>query len=185
MHPLIPQHPHRAASAYLGSCACACLLFCAYAAHAASATAPPQPPGKWRVSPAAAGKESLSMSLKAEKEVKGWMKSAVPTLTIECGKKKAAVYVETWLPLEITQVDKQIVRVQFDGGKPIPQRWQEITNATIGASARDSTLLVKQLAGSQKFAVQFTPFNSPPVQAEFDVAGLAAYLPQLARLCWE
>lgn len=184
MHPPIPQRPHQTAPANPGSRVCAFLLFCAYAAHAASATAPPLSPGKWQVSPAA-GEESLSMSLKAEKEVKGWMKSAVPTLTIECGKKKAAVYVETWLPLEVTQVDKQIVRVQFDGGKPVPQRWQEVTNAAIGASARDSTLLVKQLAGSQKFVIQFTPFNSPPVQAEFDVAGLSAYLPQLARMCWE
>ncbi|MBI5658756.1 MAG: hypothetical protein HZC43_04220 [Nitrosomonadales bacterium] len=151
----------------------------------ANAAASSQSFGKWQISPAPSGEESLSLSLRAEKAVKGWMKSATPTLTIECRNKKAAVYVETWLPLEVTQVDKQIVRVQFDNGKPIPQRWQEITNAAMGASTRDSILLVKQLAKSQKFVFEFTPFNSPPVQAEFDVAGLAAYLPQLGRMCWE
>ncbi|TXT27007.1 MAG: hypothetical protein FD134_265 [Gallionellaceae bacterium] len=113
------------------------------------------------------------------------MKSAVPTLTVQCGKKKAAVYVETWLPLEVTQVDKQIVRIQLDNGRPIPQRWQEITNASMGASARDSMLLVRQFTQSKKFVLEFTPFNSPPVRAEFDVTGLEALMPQLTRTCWE
>jgi hypothetical protein len=161
------------------------LFLCACSIPAASAVTPPQPVGKWLASPASPGEESLSLSLKAEKEVKGWMKSAVPTLTVQCGKKKAAVYVETWLPLEITQVDKQIVRIQFDDGRPSPQRWQEITNAAMGASARDSMLLVRQFIQSKKFVLEFTPFNSPPVRAEFDITGLEALMPQLARTCWE
>lgn len=161
------------------------LLLCACSIPAAGAVTPAQPASKWQISPAPPGDDSLSLSLKAEKEVKGWMKSAVPTLTVQCGKKKAAVYVETWLPLEVTQVDKQIVRIQLDNGRPIPQRWQEITNASMGASARDSMLLVRQFTQSKKFVLEFTPFNSPPVRAEFDVTGLEALMPQLTRTCWE
>ncbi len=111
------------------------------------------------------------------------MKTSVPVLTIQCTKGKANVYVETGMALEVTVVDQQIVRLQLDGNKPFPQRWREITNATV--SARDATPLIKQLAQSQKLIFEFTPFGSAPAQAEFAVAGLSAYLPQLARTCWK
>jgi hypothetical protein len=110
------------------------------------------------------------------------MKTSVPILTIQCVKGKAALYVETGMALEVTVVDQQIVKLQLDGNKPFTQRWREVTNATV--SARDTTTLIKQLAQSQKFIFEFTPFGSAPAQAEFAVAGLSAYLPQLAKACW-
>ncbi len=158
------------------------LLFICIAPVAAETT--PQPPGKWQVSLApSASKESLTLSLKAEKAVKGWMKTSVPVLTIQCAKGKADVYVETGMALEVTVVDQQIVRLQLDDNKPFPQRWREVTNATV--SAREGTALIKQLAQSQRFIFEFTPFGSSPAQAEFTVGGLSAYLPQLAKVCWK
>ncbi|MBI5436818.1 MAG: hypothetical protein HY937_06915 [Nitrosomonadales bacterium] len=158
------------------------LLLCVCAAPVA-AEAAPQSSIKWQVSPApSAGEESLTLSLKAEKAVKGWMKTSVPVLTIQCVKGGAALYVETGMALEVTVVDQQIVQLRLDGSKPFTQRWREVTNATV--SARDATTLIKQLAQSQKFIFEFTPFGSAPAQAEFAVAGLSAYLPQLAKACW-
>lgn len=143
-----------------------------------------QQSGKWLVPPASSsGNESLTLVLKAEKEVKGWMKTYVPTLTIQCKQGKADVYIETGMALEVTTVDQQVVRVQFDGNKMITQRWREVTNATM--SVRDAPALIKQFAQSQKFIFEFTPFGSKPVQAEFAVAGLSAYLPKLAGACWK
>jgi len=127
----------------------------------------------------------MTLSLKAEKPVKGWMKTSVPTMTIQCGKGKAALYIETEMALEVTMIDQQVVRIQLDDNKPIPQRWREATNAMVSATARDATALIKQFTQSQKFIFEFTPFNVAPVQAEFAVAGLSAYLPQLAKACWE
>lgn len=158
------------------------LLLYICAAPVAAETAP-QSSSKWQVLPApSAGEESLTLSLRAEKAVKGWMKTSVPVLTIQCEKERAAVYVETGMALEVTVVDQQIVHLQFDGSKSFTQRWREVTNATV--SARDATTLIKQLAQSQKFIFEFTPFSSAPAQAEFAVAGLSAYLPQLAKACW-
>ena len=111
------------------------------------------------------------------------MKTSVPILTIQCVKGGAALYVETGMALEVTVVDQQIVLLQLDGSKPFTQRWREVTNATV--SARDATTLIKQLAQSQKFIFEFTPFSSAPAQAEFTVAGLSAYLPRLAKACWK
>lgn len=156
----------------------ASMLLCMGAADAAT-----QQAGKWVVAPVASGSGSLTLTLKAEKEVKGWMKTYVPVLTIQCGQGNAAVYVETGMPLEVTTVDQQIVHAQFDGNKPVTQRWREITNATM--SVRDAVGLIKQLAQSQKFVFEFTPFGSKPAQAEFAVAGLSAYMPQINGACWK
>lgn len=159
-----------------------CLLCICTAAFAANDTS--QQFGKWLVAPASSkGDESLTLSLKAEKEVEGWMKSYVPILTIQCNRGKADVYIETGLALEVTPVDQHTVRVQFDGNKLITQRWREVANATM--SVRDATALIKQLSQSRKFIFEFTPYGIAPVQTEFAVAGLSAYLPQLARACWK
>jgi len=158
------------------------LLLCACAAPV-GAEAAPLPPAKWQLAPASsAGGDSLTLSLKAEKAVDGWMKSAVPVLTIQCEKGKASLYVEAGMALEVTVVDKQLVRLQFDNDKSFPQSWREVTNSTV--SARDATPLIQHLARSQKFIFEFIPFTSPSVKAEFTVAGLSVYLPQLAKACW-
>ncbi len=110
------------------------------------------------------------------------MTTSVPLLTIHCEKGKSAIYVETGMALEVTMVDKQFVRLQFDNKKLFAQNWREVTNATV--SARDASTLIRQLVQSQKFIFEFTPFSSSPVQAEFTVVGLSAYLPQLTKACW-
>lgn len=159
------------------------LLYACIASIAAEAA--PQPSGKWQILPTPSTDEgAMALSLKAEKLVTGWMKTSVPVLTIECSKGKPAVYIETGMGLEVTMVDQQIVHLQLDDNKPITQRWREVTNATISASTRDSTALIRQLTQSQKFLFKFTPFNSAPAQAEFAVNGLSTYSPQLGRACW-
>ena len=160
----------------------ALMLFHIGTPSAAAETAPPSP-GKWQIAPSA-GEESLALSLKAEKPVKGWMKIFVPTLTIQCDKGKAALSIETGMGLEVTMVDQQIVHVQIDDNKPTTQRWREVTNTTVFATTRDATALIKQFTQSQKFLFEFTPFNSAPAQAEFAVTGLSAYSLQLNRTCW-
>jgi len=167
---------------WLAPCANTFLLLYASTAPIA-AEAAPQPAGKWQIA-SSAGEESLTLSLKAEKPITGWMKTSVPTLTIQCSKGKAALYIDTEVGLEVTMIDQQIVHIHFDDNKPITQRWREVTNAMVSATARDATALIKQFTQSQKFIFEFTPFNVAPVQAEFAVAGLSAYSPQLTRACW-
>ena len=178
-------HSHVAACEavmWLAPCVNAFLLLYACVAPIA-AEAAPQPVGKWQIAPST-GEESLTLSLNAENPVKGWMKTYVPTLTLQCDKGKAALYIEVGMGLEVTMVDQQIVHIQIDGNKPITQRWREVTNTTVYATTRDATALIKQFTQSQKFLFEFIPFNSAPAQAEFAVTGLSAYLPQINRTCW-
>ena len=133
------------------------------------------------VAPGPGAVSSVTLSLQAQHEVKGWQKAAVPALTIQCENGKAAFYVETGLPLEVTMVDKQIVRVRFDDDDFVRERWREVNNAVV--SPRDAVAMIEQLARSRKFILEFTPFSSPPAQAEFAVEGLSDFLPLLERAC--
>jgi len=154
------------------------LLLVAY--HPVDAASPPS--GGWHVvAPGPGAETSVTLSLQAQHEVKGWQKGAVPVLTLQCENGKAAVYVQTGLPLEVTMVDKQIVRVRLDDNDFVSQRWREVNNAVV--SPRDAAAMIGQLARSRKFVLEFTPFSSPPVQAEFAVEGLSDYLPLLEGAC--
>jgi hypothetical protein len=136
----------------------------------------------WRLefeaSPAPA---SLTLKLRARQDVRGWMSSGRPVLTIQCSGGKAAVYVEAAVALEVTQVDQQIVRVRFDDAGFLSEHWREVGNATI--SSRHPVRLIGQLLRSRGFSLEFTPFGGAPSQVDFAVQGLAEYLQRLAMAC--
>lgn len=155
------------------------LLAACYAVDAA----PPPSIGWQLVAPGLGAAQSVTLSLNALREVKGWQKTTVPALIIQCDPGKAAVYVETGLPLEVTMVDKQIVRVRFDNDDFVTQRWREVNNSSV--SPRDAVAMIAQLARSRRFVLEFIPFSSPPAQAEFVVKGLSDYLPRLEGKCFK
>lgn len=135
------------------------------------------------VAPGPGAEQNVTLSLNALSEVKGWQKTAVPVLTIQCDKGKAAVYVEIGLALEVTMVDKQIVRVRFDDNDFVTQRWREVNNSAV--SPRDATAMIAALARSRRFVLEFIPFSGPPAQVEFVVEGLSDYLPLMGDKCWK
>lgn len=124
---------------------------------------------------------SVRLTLRAQHEVKGWLSSGRPVLTIQCKSGTAASYVEAGVALEVTQVDQQVVRVRFDDLEFHPERWREVGNWTI--SSRHPDRLIEQLLRSQRFTLEFTPFGSAPVQADFAVQGLAQFSAPLATAC--
>jgi len=125
--------------------------------------------------------DALTLTLLAQQDVKGWLRSGRPVLTIQCSNGTAAAYVETGVALEVTQVDQQVVRVRFDDSDFRSERWREVGNWTI--APRRPTQLIAQLLRSQRFSLELTPFNSAPAQAVFAVQGLDQYSRPLATYC--
>ena len=123
----------------------------------------------------------LTLTLPAQQKVKGWLTSGRPLLTVRCDRGSLAVYVETGVALEVTQVDQQIVRVRFDDAEFRPERWREVGNWTV--SSRHPEQLLGQLLRARRFVLEFAPFSSEPVQADFAVQGLTQYAELLARSC--
>jgi len=123
----------------------------------------------------------LTLTLPAQQKVKGWLTTGRPILTIQCRGGSLAVYVETGVALEVTQVDQQIVRVRFDDSEFRSERWREVGNWTV--SSRHPDRLLGQLLQARRFVLEFAPFSSEPVQADFAVQGLTEYAGLLARSC--
>jgi len=124
---------------------------------------------------------SLTLTLRAQRDVKGWLAAGRPVLTIPCRSGQPGVYVATGVPLEVTQVDQQVVRLRFDDSEFRPERWHEVGNWTI--SSRHPARLIAELLRSRRLMLEFTPFGSDPAQADFAVDGLAAYTGPLALTC--
>jgi len=139
-------------------------------------------PSQWQLeSKDAPSSTALTLTLQAQSEVKGWMRSGRPLLTIQCSAGTAAAYVETGVALEVTQVDQQVVRVRIDDSEFHSERWREVGNWTI--SSRHANRLIEQLLRARSFTLEFAPFNSPPTHAVFAVRGLEQYAEPLATSC--
>jgi hypothetical protein len=136
----------------------------------------------WKLHPrqATAG-AAFTLTLAALHEARGWQSLALPVLTITCAPAKAVLYVEMGLPLEVTPVDQQIVRVRFDDAASEPQRWREVNNTAV--SPRDAAAVIGRLVASRRFVLEVNAFGAPPARAEFAPAGLGEYLPLLEGTC--
>jgi hypothetical protein len=71
------------------------------------------------------------------------------------------------------------VRLRFDENPPLTDRWVESTNHG-GLFASDGISAAKQIAGAQKLAFEFTPFDANPATIQFDLNGLASNLQKVA-----
>jgi len=139
-------------------------------------------PGGWQLKTQdAQSTTSVTLTLVAATQVKGWLRSARPVLTIQCRGGTAAAYVETGVALEVTQVDQQVVRVRWDTTEFHSERWREVGNWTI--SPHHPTDLVARLLHAKRFTLEFTPFSGLPALADFAVQGLAQYSQPLATYC--
>jgi hypothetical protein len=93
------------------------------------------------------------------------------------------MYLVTGFPLE--------PEASSDGRNTI--RWRRDDNDAIEDNASESTShdsfffggagVVGELLETKKFRVQFTPFNSPPGVATFDLSGIASAIQPLRKGC--
>jgi hypothetical protein len=74
------------------------------------------------------------------------------------------------------------VRVKFDDGKPIAQRWTGAANNE-AAFSRNPMELVRQLSQSNTFLFEFTPFEKSETTVTFFVSGLKEKLQTVQDVC--
>ena len=119
------------------------------------------------------GAKEAFLSVDASNEIAGFIGSNRPTLTIQCRKLKPEVVVSVGIPLqhEPGEYDTYPVRVRFDDGKPIAQRWTGATNLEAAFSQNPRQLIVK-LSQSKTFLFEFTPFEKAATTVTFSVSGL-------------
>lgn len=144
--------------------------------------------GDWHISRSKSemdDSKTIFVYLEAANEIEDLLKKTHrPTLVIRCLENKTEVIVHTEVTAnpELGLYNEYSVRIRFDSGKPIKQRWSGSTNNE-ALFAPQPIKLAKQINNSEKMLFEFVPFQMGPQIVEFNVKGLESYLNEIAEAC--
>lgn len=133
----------------------------------------------------------VTIGLLAENEVVGWPdEKQLPMLIIHahCAQNTAEMYVVTGLrPHVANGKGLYTASVRFGTEEPlvIDDMITSVDGKALVFSPAGTPTYINLMQHTDKMLFQFTPVNSTPVTAEFDVRGLTAQLQEYRRLCTE
>jgi hypothetical protein len=129
------------------------------------------------------GSKTIAFELAASKDVGVWMKSVRPVLIVRCLSRTTEVFVATGSAASIEQESgSHAVRIQFDDAEPVSESWSDSVSSQ-ELYAPDGVTLARRLARARTVRFGFTPYNSSPVVAEFDVRGFDQVVGLVAGTC--
>jgi len=130
------------------------------------------------------GSPTVLLSLDADDKVQGWLESGTPTLVIRCKEGQTSAYVIVGMPAqpELGSYGSYGVRLRIDDGSPIQERWTESTDQK-GLFSPSPKEFAKLVANAYSLMFEFTPFQSSPATAHFNVSGLNKLLDNVATPC--
>jgi hypothetical protein len=127
------------------------------------------------------GSTRTVLSLESAKPVIGsYGQEGKVTFILRCQANRLEAYVVTPGQLESDYSTHTVaVRVRFDDTPPESADWHEGTGGESILVPQPKTLL-KRLLTTQKFLLEYSPFQQSPKTIEFDPAGLEGQLPKLS-----
>ncbi len=130
------------------------------------------------------GSRTVWLTLPAESEVQGWLRSARPKLVIRCEEreKKTRVLVVTGVGYRAPGENFSRVRIRMDGGKVSAQDWYGSEDREALFAERD-VQFAKQLAKAKTMLFEFTPFDAAPAVARFNLSGLDKHIEKVTSAC--
>ena len=145
------------------------------------------PPPAWvgarRATWARDGSKTIAFELAASNDVGVWMKRVQPLLIVRCLSRATEVFVAIGSAASIEQQPgSHTVHIQFDDAEPVAQPWSDSASSQ-ELYAPDGVTLARRLAQARTMRFGFTPYNSAPVIAEFDVRGFDQVVALVAGTC--
>jgi hypothetical protein len=129
------------------------------------------------------GSKTITFELKAVRDVPAWASRVRPVLAVRCLSRATNTFVVLGTSAKFEDDDfRRTIRVQWDDGPETVQQW-EISNSAHELFAPDGVAFVRQLAKANRLRFGFTPFNAPPVTAEFAVQGFDQLASLVAKTC--
>lgn len=128
-------------------------------------------------------RNSVAFELPAENTVTIWLNQVRPLLIVRCLSKKTEAFVFTGSALKIEpQTEDHTVSFSFDDEPETTVRWPDSSehDALFSPDARGFAERVMR-ARSLRFG--YTPHNAAPVEAHFQVSGLAELFEPVAKDC--
>lgn len=110
-------------------------------------------------------------------------KTIRPTLSIRCKENDTDVFIN-WQQFLTTggSDDGTSVQYRIDAARAVTAPWSISTDFTATFS-RNSVQLARKLATGRRLVVRTTPYGEDPVEASFNLDGLAPLLPRVAQAC--
>ena len=128
------------------------------------------------------GSKTIAFELSALKDV-GPATRARPSLVVRCLSGNTEVFLSLGTAASIEpNSDRHTVRLQIDGEGPSEQQWLD-SESSAELFAPDGAALARRLAQAHTLRVGFTPYNSQPVVAAFNVAGFDELVGLVASTC--
>jgi hypothetical protein len=128
------------------------------------------------------GSRLLTLQVAALRDVQVSREYIRPVLAVRCLSRRTEVFVSLGTSAQIEAGDTNRVTVQLDSQTPSAQQWLR-THTYQELFAPDGLALARQLAAASLMRFTFTPFNSRPVVAEFNVKGFDEHVAMVARTC--
>jgi hypothetical protein len=129
------------------------------------------------------GSKTISFEPQAKNDVNVWMARVRPLLVVRCLYRATEVFVAIQSAASIEgQAGSHTVRVQIDDDQEVAQPW---TDSVTGQElfAPNSVALARRLATAERLRFSFTPYNAPPVTAEFSVQGFDRLASLVGNTC--
>lgn len=148
---------------------------------------PPPVGGKWDVttdSSAFDDSPRVVLSLDAERQIEGFLKSYRPVLILRCQEGEIEAYIVTGMAADVEagNFDGATVRIRMDDGAAETLNTMRSTDDE-ALFFENATQLISRLESAERLLFQFTPFNASPTETSFDLRGLSEVLPQLRAAC--
>jgi len=129
------------------------------------------------------GSKTIAFELTARNDVGVWMKRVRPLLVVRCLARETEVFVAIGSAASIEQqAESHAVRLQFDDAEPVAEPWSDSVSSQ-ELYAPDGVTFARRLARAATLRFGFTPYNSRPVVAEFDVRGFDQLVGLVAGTC--
>ncbi len=135
-----------------------------------------------RVGYARDGSRMLTLQVAALRDIQVSRQPVRPVLAVRCLSRMTEVFVSLGTSASIEAGDTNRVTVQLDDETPSVQQWVR-TDTYQELFAPDGLMLARHFAGASLMRFTFTPFNSKPVVAEFNVKGFDQHVATVARTC--
>lgn len=126
-----------------------------------------------------------TLTIAADAPVRGWTRSAFPTLIIRCDREAGlGVALSTGLPLEVEKGDARSVSVQFDNGPPELRHWIVSSDRQrLTVPPAEAQELLTRLPATKRMAFTFVPLRAEPVVGRFSVKGFSRYWEGIRSFC--
>jgi type VI secretion system protein VasI len=123
-------------------------------------------------------------SVDANEQITGWPRKVYrPTLILRCKENRLSVYIDVGMAAHVESADGSVsLTLRLDQEEAFG--W-EATRSTDGEALflQDAENLILKLGGKRKMLFRFTPFNSSPAIASFDIRGVESAITGLQETC--